>query len=377
MPDDEALFLDALYLGVRDVTSFDRALNLLCRLFDVQSATLLDFDAARPEVSHHASVGVLSGEILRRYERDFAALDPAPAAFIKQPAGTAIPTYRLLPEETKRPGVFFAEFFRPAGLEECLGGTLATTNGRFALVGLQRAPERNIFDDEDIARLERLMPHLSRALQLRRSFLAIDRRSAGLAEACDRAAAGFVGLDEQGHTLFANVAARKLSAKQDGIALDRQGRLHIVDRAANQCLVELARGVAAGGSGGLVRVPRPGGSAPLVVMVAPLSLAEGVETGARPRGTLFVVHDPLNRTPATPQHLAEIFNLPLGAATMLAAMATGEEAKHYAARAGISMNTVRFHLKSAYARIGVRRQAELIRRVTAALRDLADHRDRS
>jgi hypothetical protein len=106
MPDDEALFLDALYLGVRDVTSFDRALNLLCRLFDVQSATLLDFDAARPEVSHHASVGVLSGEILRRYERDFAALDPAPAAFIKQPAGTAIPTYRLLPEETKRPGVF-------------------------------------------------------------------------------------------------------------------------------------------------------------------------------------------------------------------------------------------------------------------------------
>ena len=240
MPDDEALFLDALYLGVRDVTSFDRALNLLCRLFDVQSATLLDFDAARPEVSHHASVGVLSGEILRRYERDFAALDPAPAAFIKQPAGTAIPTYRLLPEETKRPGVFFAEFFRPAGLEECLGGTLATTNGRFALVGLQRAPERKIFDDEDIARLERLMPHLSRALQLRRSFLAIDRRSAGLAEACDRAAAGFVGLDEQGHTLFANVAARKLSAKQDGIALDRQGRLHIVDRAANQCLVELA-----------------------------------------------------------------------------------------------------------------------------------------
>ena len=74
MPDDEALFLDALYLGVRDVTSL-RALNLLCRLFDVQSATLLDFDAARPEVSHHASVGVLSGEILRRYERDFNPRD--------------------------------------------------------------------------------------------------------------------------------------------------------------------------------------------------------------------------------------------------------------------------------------------------------------
>jgi hypothetical protein len=32
-------------------------------------------------------------------------------------------------------------------------------------------------------------------------------------------------------------------------------------------------------------------------------------------------------------------------------------------------------MKSAYARTGVRRQSELVRLVTAALRDLADHRD--
>jgi DNA-binding CsgD family transcriptional regulator len=376
MPDDEALFLDALYLGVRDAASFDHALELLCAMFDVASAALLDFDAARPEISAQALVGVLSGDALHRY-REFAMLDPAPPAFMKQPAGTAIPTYRLLPEETKRPGVFFAEFFRPLGLEECLGGTLATNNGRFAMVGLQRTPDRKVFDDEDIAKLERLMPHLSRALMLRRSFIGLERRGAALAEACDRAAAGFVGLDEQGRTLFANIAARKLSAKRDGIALDRHGRLHIVDRAANQRLVELARDVTSGGAGGLVRVPSPGGNSALVVMVAPLSLGEGVEDGAQRRGSLFVIHDPQSRARATPQHLAEIFNLPLGAATVLAAIAAGEEAKDYAARAGISMNTVRFHLKSAYARLGVRRQAELIRRVTAALRDLADHRDRS
>ena len=126
MSDDEAQFLDALYLGVRDAASFDQALDLLCRLFDVQSGTLLDFDAARPEVSTYVSVGLFSGETLQIYQREFAALDPAPPAFMKQLVGTAIPTYRLLSEEVKRPGVFFAEFFRPLGLEECLGGTLAT-----------------------------------------------------------------------------------------------------------------------------------------------------------------------------------------------------------------------------------------------------------
>jgi hypothetical protein len=135
---------------------------------------------------------------------------------MSRPAGTAIPTYRLLPEETQRPGVFFSEFFRPLGLEECLGGTLASANGRFAMVGLHRAPDRKAFDDEDITRLERLMPHLSRALQLRRSFLTLDRRDTGLAEACDRLAAGFIGLDEQGRTS----AWRSLPA-----TLLREGRL--------------------------------------------------------------------------------------------------------------------------------------------------------
>ncbi len=151
-------------------------------------------------------------------------LDPAPPAFMKQPVGAAIPTKRLLPEETRRPGVFFAEFFRPLGLEECLGGTLAAANGRFAMIGLHRGPDRAAFDDDDIAKLERLMPHLSRALQLRRVFVALDRRNSALAEACDRLAAGMVGLDEAGRTLFANDAARRMSARDDGLALDRSGR---------------------------------------------------------------------------------------------------------------------------------------------------------
>jgi hypothetical protein len=281
MPDPESLFLDALYLSVRDLTEFDQVLTLLCGLFDVGSAALIDFDAARPEVATQAAIGLFSGGVAAQYEREFAHLDPAPPAFMKRLPGTAIPTYRLLPEEKRRPGVFFSEFFRPLGLEECLGGTLASANGRFAMVGLHRGPDRAAFDDDDIAKLERLMPHLSRALQLRRSFSALDRRAAALDEACDRLAAGMIGLDEGG-------------------------------------------------------------------------------------GTLFVIHDPLHRAPTVPQLVAELLRIPLAAATLLAALAAGEELADYAERAGISMNTVRFHLKTAYARTGAKRQSELVRLITAA-----------
>ena len=208
MQEREAQFLDTLYLGVRERDGFESSLDLLCGLFDVPSAALLDFDAARPEVSAHASVGLFSGETLQRYQRDFSTIDPAPPAFITRPAGTAIPTYRLLPGEKRKPGIFFGEFFRPLGLEECLGGTIASAKGRFAMVGMHRTPDRKPFDDADIARLEALMRHLARALQLRRSFLTLERTAGALSEVCDRLAAGVVTLDEQGRSLFVNAAAR-------------------------------------------------------------------------------------------------------------------------------------------------------------------------
>lgn len=373
MRDAESQFLDTLYLGVRDGEDFEDALHQLCKMFGVASGTLLDFDAARPEVTTHAAVGLFSGDVVDLYQREFASIDPAPPAFMTRPPGTAIQTYRLLQDEVERPGVFFAEFFRPLGLEECLGGTLAVRDGRFAMVGLHRSPDRAAFDDGDVARLERLMPHLSRALQLRRSFVALDRRNVALAEACDRLAAGMVGIDDTGRTIFANAAAARMAAQDDGIALDRLGRPFAIDRAANQRLAELARDVVAGGSGGVVRVPRPDGKAAYVLIVAPLFLDEGLDGGRRRRGTLFVIHNPLHRQPPPSQLIAQLFGLPPGSATMLAALATGEELKDYAERAGISMNTVRFHLKTAYARAGVHRQSDLIRLITAALRDLADH----
>lgn len=372
----EAQFLDALYLGVRDRAGFDASLNLLSDLFDVASSILLDFDATRPEVSAQASIGILSGETLETYKRDFAALDPAPPAFIGQPAGTAIPTYRLLPDERRKPGVFFSEFFRPLGLEECLGGTIASTRGRFAMVGLQRTPDRREFDDDDIAKLEALMPHMARALQLRRSFLDLQRLEGALSEVSDRLAAGVLALDEQGRGLFVNTAARRMAAANDGLTIDRGGRPFASSRAANVRLAELEADVRAGGSGGVARLPRLGGKPAYGVMVAPYFLDEGVDGGrSRPRGTIYVIHDPLAEPPPAAQTIAALFGLPKGTAQLVAAIAGNEDLQAYADRHGISMNTVRYHLKIAHARTGVRRQSELAKLVTAALRDLADHRD--
>lgn len=370
----EAQFLDALYLGVRDRASFDASLELLSDLFDVVSAILLDFDAARPEVSAQACTGVMSGDTLARYSSDFAAIDPAPPAFMARPVGTAIPTYRLLPEEKRRPGAFLNEFFRPSGMEECLGGTLASARGRFAMIGLQRDAGRKAFDDDDIARLEGLMPHLSRALQLRRQFIGLERLTGALVEVSDRLTAGLAVLDEQGRGMFVNAAARLMASRNDGLSIDRAGRPFAAGKAGSR-LSALEADVRAGGSGGLARLPRPDGQPPYGVLVAPIFLDRGVDgSKARPRGVSFVIHDPLLQPQPLAQTIATLFDLPPATAKLVAAIAAHEDLKDYAERAGVSMNTVRYHLKTAYARTGTHRQSELVGLVVAALRDLADSR---
>jgi DNA-binding CsgD family transcriptional regulator len=68
--------------------------------------------------------------------------------------------------------------------------------------------------------------------------------------------------------------------------------------------------------------------------------------------------------------LVTIFGLPLAAARLVAALVQGEEAKDYAAKNGLSYETVRYHLKVAFARTGARSQSRLLQMVTKALSNL-------
>ncbi len=99
-----------------------------------------------------------------------------------------------------------------------------------------------------------------------------------------------------------------------------------------------------------------------------------MERRSRPRGTIFVIHDPADNATASSDIIAAMFGLPRGAASVVAALAAGEELKAYAERVGISMNTVHFHLKTAFFRTGTHSQTQLMKLAVSALRDLLDHR---
>src|ERR1019366_6684604 len=122
-----------------------------------------------------------------------AELDPAPRAFAALAVGTASITDRLFSESFLRRNVFLNKFLVPRGVDGALACPLLSESGRFALIAVQQGINRRSYDDDDIARVERLAPHMMRALQLRRLFLQSEKRSKGLESIVDCKKNGTVG----------------------------------------------------------------------------------------------------------------------------------------------------------------------------------------
>ena len=83
---------------------------------------------------------------------------------------------------------------------------------------------------------------------------------------------------------------------------------------------------------------------------------------------------PTRAVAAAPESIAAIFALPDATARLIAALAEGVEAKSYAEQQGITMDAVKFHLKTAFAKTGLRSQARLLQAVARALADLSARR---
>jgi PAS domain-containing protein len=368
----EQKIIDAIYRGACEPAELERAMELIAELFDSSGALLGELDQAEPDAQLALGVRSIDQPFFADYA-PYAKLDPAPRAFAALTVGNVTTTDRMFSQELLRTNIFLNEFLRPHGVEASLGGPLLSGAGRFAIIAIHQGRSRSGFDNEDIARLERLTPHLTRALQIRRLFLQSELRGQALETIVNRNAAGMIGLSGEGPALFVNDAARTVAGARDGISLDRDGRLVVADRTAAKCLATLEADVARGGAGGVVRIRRPSGGSPYVVLVSPLWTTNEAAFPRARSSVLFVIHDPSRRITSAVQRIAHLLNVPLGAAKIVDAILQGIELKEYADREAISINTVKFHLKTAFDRTGTRSQADLVRRALLSLTDLGPY----
>jgi hypothetical protein len=367
---DEEL-IDRIYCGATDAAAFKLALTDLAARFRCKGAALVSFDHQTPTAQMLLNVGACEGDCFSKYQ-EFAAFDPAPAAFAKLAAGTVSTSSRVLSREELNEGIFGNEFFFPSGFQETLGSALFAERSRFALMGLIRGAERPAFSEQEIADLGRFVPHLVRAIQLRRAFVDVEARSQGIQQVLDRLEAGVLLANQAGAVYFVNRAASAMVGRRDGISLDRAGQLCAADANVRRRLDKVIEATCRGGSGAVIAVPRSELGKAYAVLVAPVSSSMCGWFGAPPAGgAVILIHDPTSRPRKIVDVLQSALGLKPGAAKLVAALAGDDDLRSFAEREGITIHTARFHLNSAFAVTQTRTQAELVRGVVRLLRDLA------
>jgi DNA-binding CsgD family transcriptional regulator len=366
--DLETKIVDAIYRGACDSSDFMQAVEMIARHFESPAVALGELDQTQPDKQFVVGARAINEEYFRKY-RTYAQFDPLPRTMASLAVGKAATTDQLFSRDVRRGSVFLHEFLKPHNVDETMAVQLLASGARSALMVVQHDGKQRAFEADDIARFELLAPHFARALQIRRLFLQSEARGKILESIIERNETGMVGLRGDGPPVFVNGAARAVAAARDGLGLDHLARLVATDRAAATRLAALHANAAAGGAGGIVRIPRPSGHQPYVVLVSPLPSGDAL-FGTPRGGVLFAIHDPHARPVPSAHRIAQLLHIPRGAAK---ALLEGEDLKDYAERAGISMNTVRFHLKTAFARTETRSQADLVRAALSALNDLGPY----
>lgn len=365
LPDATVLrLIDALYEAALRPEQWPVFLSQLSEVLDGRLVAFLHQDTRRRGDDVASLVGIDSTD-WRVYAEHFAALNPWISGEERclQPGLVSLDD-EIFPVSSLVRTEFFNDFLKPRRLDHMMGATIGRDGSTFTNLSMHRGRESGPFGQDERQLLERLMPHLQRVVQIHQRLAGAERGRI-LAEAADHLTAGLLMTDARGRILYANRAAEEMVAGTDGLALV-DGQLRAARSEENARLRTLVGATASGEgrdpdvSGGLLRVSRPSGRRPYLLVVAPVrGPREAWLVLERPAAVVFVT-DPERQIEPDADMLARAYGLTPAEIRMASRLTAGDSVTDAADVLGVTRETARTHLRNLLQKTDTHRQSELI-----------------
>jgi DNA-binding CsgD family transcriptional regulator len=373
-------FIDELYDAAVDPALWPAIAGKLARLFDSESCMLL-MAYSRGGSKFLGVTDNIRGDVWEDYQNYYYAHDQWIAGGLSRP-GQAVLGHEIAPADWFRNSEFLNELAVRAGIHSLVGAALPLGGDRSVVVGIHRPKHRLAFDHHDARRLDTLIPHLKRAIQLtvRLSDAGLDHQAA--LDGLERTHSATIVVDGNGMILFATRRAETVLQRAEGLHAFN-GRLASGDRKAAARLAVLIRRAASAIAGtpdaircGGIAIERGEDRLPLTVLVAPFR-PRRAGFGAPLPAALVFIRDPETAGMAV-EVLKDLFGLTPAQAAVAGKLAAGESLEHIAAKLRISLHTARDHLKIVFAKTGTSRQSQLVALLTGtvAALEVTDGMDR-
>lgn len=258
-------------------------------------------------------------------------------------------------------GRFYREWAAPQGWPDLLFAVLAREADAFSFLGVC-LPRRAEPAHKEAAAF--LTPHLERALRILDLLDRKNRQLDDLEAAVDAMATGVALVDAEGGLMGINRSAEILLGPLVDGAIQGQRRLrrNAATGAVHDAITASAAGVL--GSDGATQLV-DADSRRLTIHTVPLPAASGGRKGAV--AALFV-SDPASPPSLPPHAVIQRYGLTPSELRVVLALMDGASPAAIAARHGISLATVRTHLRRLFDKTGTDGQAALVRTVAESLR---------
>jgi DNA-binding CsgD family transcriptional regulator/PAS domain-containing protein len=383
--DEYDALLGALYQGALEATPWQ---SFLPRLLDALGAMVVSLTLRPPRAGDTGSIlnylrpyTTADGHGFSKadprdwpstaYREQFFALDP----FVDLPPLTVVSLQELIPLQELRQSEYYRQFLEPAGILYILAADAREPRGMEARLRVSRGPDDAPFSRADRHLLERLLPHLARALEINARLAHTESERALYEGAVDQLAVGTIILDGHGRVLNSNRVAGQLLALADGMHVG-DGQLRFADMALGRQLQQVIAKVLEAhlrGAPAMVealRVRRPSGKGDFGLVIRPVPRSAWSEGQSSPTVAVFVSAPEL-QSQTSELVIRQLFDFTPAESRLALRLAGGQSLAEACDELCISPHTARAQLKTIFAKSGVTRQAELVRLILRSVATLA------
>jgi DNA-binding CsgD family transcriptional regulator len=355
-----------IYDAILDRARGTEALGKAAQFVGAQAAALL----WRNPVSRTANVIHAFGiepRYVDLYRQHYAKLDPTTTPMFLRDVGEVVSATDVLQHGELHKTCFYEEWLQPQGFVDTLQASLDKSATDFVCLCFMRNGESGMFDNAARDRLRLIIPHLRRAVLVGQLVERTTAQAATFGDALDGICAGLFLVDAGGQIVHANASGQAMLT-QGVLVRGSGGKLTTHDTSAAKGLNEIFSSAARdrAGSGPQVgAVPLTGrGGEHYVAHVLSLSAGARRLAGADDRAVAALFVQKASRDLPSPHNaIAKLYRLTPTELRVLAGIVQVGGAPEVAEAMGISVSTVKTHLRRLFAKTGTDRQADLVKLV--------------
>jgi DNA-binding CsgD family transcriptional regulator len=362
------LRLDRKQNGLSDAPgAWSSILAGLCQLTHATIALVTTIDPPRQRVSVHGSVNI-ADQYLQSYVTHHDIFRPLISRVIGATDLGVIWT-ATDGEACNTDGTddFFAGWLRPQGVAHVICGLLAIREPQATYLTIGRAREAGAYNSDDIELFASLLPCIRMTFRSLRLIEGAHDERQTLLSLLDRLPTGVALLNQRREPVFINDYARRALADIEDLhsLLPQFCQPQRQDHGRpNEGRKQPAQGETM--AGGCVHViQRSPGYRPLSIIVQELRVEDSDSDDERPAFAL-IISDPNRAIELDHAALCRLYGLTPAEGRLAALLANGKHIESAATLLGVSIHTVRTHLKHIFSKTETSSQSDLVRLILSA-----------